>query len=74
MINDWMWSMHGWWLIFWVVLILVAVMFVLKLRIFPPREDLFETPMEILRRRYAEGKITLEEFEQRKAHLQGDGG
>lgn len=69
MSNEWMWGMHGWWLIFWIVLILAAIMLTIKLRIYPPDERFREAPLEVLERRYAEGKITLEEFEQRKRHL-----
>ncbi len=72
MINEWMWGMHGWWLIFWAMLILGAVLLAIKMRIYPPRESFLETPLEILQRRYAEGEITDEEFERQKAHLQGD--
>lgn len=69
MSNEWMWGMHGWWLIFWIVLILAAIMLLIKLRIYPTDESFRETPLEVLERRYAEGKITLEEFERRKRHL-----
>lgn len=30
-----------------------------------------ETPLEVLKRRYAEGEISAEEYEERKARLEG---
>ncbi|MGK7294295.1 MAG: SHOCT domain-containing protein [Candidatus Wenzhouxiangella sp. M2_3B_020] len=32
-----------------------------------------ETPLQILERRYADGEITTEEYEERKSRLQGQG-
>jgi putative membrane protein len=69
---EWMWGMHwGWW-IFWIVVI-IALVIVFKRGLpnqssKPPRE----TPLETLQRRYAAGEITIEEYEERKAHLEQD--
>ncbi len=58
-----------------IVLIAAAVYFVVRQRgdVFPPpagpREN--ETPLDILKKRYARGEIDREEFEQRKKDLEG---
>jgi putative membrane protein len=64
--NGGMLGMHFVWWIFWVVLILAFMS--------PPVRRQFgdgsgETPLEILKRRYAAGEITTEQFEERKARL-----
>lgn len=37
-----------------------------------PWEKYPESPLDILKKQYAEGKITKEEYEERKAVLEGD--
>lgn len=56
----------------WVLLIGVAIYFFLnmdKSHYRGPGGEL-ETPMEILKRRYARGEITHEQFDEMKQHLQ----
>lgn len=63
------WGMHwGWW-IFWVIFILIVVWLIsgTRAKIAAP---LKETPLEILKRRYAAGDISTEEYEERKARLE----
>lgn len=76
--DGWMWGMHwaGW--LLW-ILVIVGVIWALTRSsqyrppsppTSPDRSD--ETPMEILKRRYAEGKLTTEEYEERKERLEQD--
>ena len=68
---DWIWGAHWLWWGFW-VLVVVAVG-VLVVRLFSStqmRSDAQDDPLEILRRRYARGEISTEEFEERKAKLE----
>ena len=64
-------GMHGLWWIFWVVLIGVIVFYGWGRsgEKSPPSRD---TPREVLQRRLAEGQITPEEYEKRKALLDRD--
>lgn len=72
--DGWMWGMHwGWW-IFWLFTIAVVVWAVARSRpdrpASPPSTPTRETPLETLQRRYAEGEISTEEYEERKRRLQ----
>ena len=65
-------GMHALWWLFWVVLIAVIVFYgwgkpSVRHR---PRE----TPHEVLRRRLANGEIAPDQYEERKALLDRDGG
>ena len=72
MMGDMGWVM----MLFWALLIALAVWGLYRLfttrggggAAAPPRE----TPMEALRRSYAEGKISTEEYEERKRTLEND--
>lgn len=64
------WGMHAFWWLFWVIVIFAAVAAVMSGSSRSPRRS--ETPLEILRRRYAAGEITDQEFEERKAKLERD--
>ena len=68
-----MWGMHwGWW-IFWIVLIIFAVwLFTQRRPSVPPQSQAQETPLDILKRRYANGEISTAEYEERKARLEED--
>lgn len=73
--------MHGWpmasgmWLLmlfFW-ILVIVGIIMVIRRFSVPPREgpaSKGDTPMEILRRRYAAGEIDREQFEEMKRDLE----
>lgn len=70
-----MWSNHamfgGYMWVFWLA-VLIAVVLVLKWILTPasPRsEPHSETPIDILRKRYARGDISKEEFEEKKRSL-----
>ncbi|NBC26125.1 MAG: hypothetical protein GVY08_04640 [Bacteroidetes bacterium] len=59
----------GWMMIFWIALIIaaIALLFLILSKQKQPKND--KTPIEILKERYAEGKIDDEEFERRKKKL-----
>lgn len=71
--NDWgFWGMHFWgmhifWWLFWIA---VMVVFFSALSPTPRRQS--ERPLDTLKRRYAAGEITTEEYEERKAVLERD--
>lgn len=68
--DNYMVGMHGLWWLFWLIAIGVVLFFVLG-RAGQRNERARETPEELLRRRLAGGQITPEEFEKRKALLDG---
>ncbi len=71
------WGRYGWamgfgWIymiIFWAVIILIVVYLVKTFGNRWGSEVRRETPLEILKRRYARGEITREEFERMKGEL-----
>lgn len=75
--NGWMWGMHWLWWVGWIVLIVGIVWAIARAsrdsgrpsRSEPPQE---ESAMDILQRRYAEGKLSTEEYQERKEHLERD--
>ncbi len=60
------WGMHVFWWLFWIILI-VGFFALIDPR---PRNRPRETPLELLQRRYAAGKISSVEYEERKAKLE----
>ena len=68
--GDWFGGMHFFWWLFWLALIIVF--FTLMRPV--PRHKMRETPLQILQRRYANGEISSEEYEERKAKLERDVG
>jgi len=63
---------RGWSLLFWILVILGAIVLVRWLLEKDKRtSDSGENPLEILKRRYAKGEIDREEFEQKKRDLLG---
>lgn len=64
-----MWGMHWLWWLFW-ALVLVAAWWAFSRRTPPAAPP--ETPLDRLQRRYADGEITTEEYEERKAVLLRD--
>ena len=66
--DGWMWGMHlGWWLV-WGLLIAGVVWAASRKQNVPSHSER-ETPLEVLKRRYADGEITTEEYEERKERL-----
>ncbi|MEP7282773.1 MAG: SHOCT domain-containing protein [Rubrivivax sp.] len=66
-------GMHGLWWIFWVVLIGVLVFYGWG-RPGGQRRRPLESPLEVLQRRLANGEITPDEYQKRKALLDGGSG
>ncbi|HZP94615.1 MAG TPA: SHOCT domain-containing protein [Burkholderiales bacterium] len=64
----WFFGMHALWWVFWVVVIVALVAFVLP----GWNRGERETPLEILKRRYAAGEISKDEYEERRATLTRD--
>ena len=55
------------WLIFWIALIIVVYLMIKSTKLFETKES----PLEILKKRYAAGKISSREFQKRKKELEG---
>ena len=71
-----MWGFGGWWMIFFWIIIIIGVIFLVKWLVAQTRTDTQatqkeESPLDILKKRYAKGEITKEEFEQKKKDLLG---
>lgn len=66
------WGMGGFgWIfmvIFW-VLVIIGVVYLVKLVIGAKGEEKAETALDILKKRYARGEISKEEFEEKKKDL-----
>ncbi|MFV8342137.1 SHOCT domain-containing protein [Flavobacterium sp. XS2P39] len=60
------WGMHLVWWVFWVILILWI--FATPYNI-PGQRTKNESPLDILKKRFAKGEITKEEFEEKKKFL-----
>jgi putative membrane protein len=74
------WGMHWLWWLFW-ILVIVAVLWALSRLLMrpapppeqaPPEQAPPESPLDRLERRYADGEISTEEYEERKATLLRD--
>ena len=59
------------WIIFLIVIGVAIYLIVQATKSKGPESPFRETPMEILKKRYAKGEITKEEFEKMKKDLQG---
>jgi putative membrane protein len=68
--SGWMLGMHFLWWIFWILLVVVLVVLLLRQPAGPPPASSQPAALEILKRRYAAGEISTEEFEKRKELLQ----
>jgi len=63
----------GYWLIFWILIIVGIVLLVRYIMLQNrPKDEPGETPLEILKKRYAKGEINKKEFEQKKKDLETD--
>ena len=70
--DGWMWGMHFAWWVFWILVIVGVVWLFTQGRqgpSGPPPTHEHETPLDVLQRRYAEGEISTEEYEERKKRL-----
>ena len=56
-------------IIFWIFFIMVIIFIVRAFSGKSPRHPVAETPLEILKRRYAAGEITAQEFKEMKAEI-----
>lgn len=75
------WENYGWgmgmgfgWLFmlaFW-ILIIAGVVYLVKLVAGGEKRTAGETPLDILKKRYAKGEVTREEYEKMKDDLKGD--
>ncbi|NNE66405.1 MAG: SHOCT domain-containing protein [Pyrinomonadaceae bacterium] len=67
--HGWILGMHISW---WVFLILLSILFLAFFEAEPKHKakKRREDPLDILKKRYASGEISTEEFEERKAHLE----
>lgn len=68
---DYGWGMGSGWLfmvVFW-VLVIAGVFFLIRLIAGSKKEDKTETPLDILKKRYASGEISKEEFEEKKKDI-----
>jgi putative membrane protein len=66
------WLGAGMW-VFWILLIVIIVVLVRAVAgssATPPQQDRHETPLEILKARYARGEIDEEEYERRRRELE----
>ena len=67
--HDWGWHNMMW--VIWIPIIVLAVWLILRMTdTNESKRTTKETPFEILKRRYANGEITAEEFDKRKKKLQ----
>ena len=60
-------GMHFFWWIFWIII--VIWIFVTPYNL-PGQRTKTETPLEILKKRFAKGEITKEEFDEKKKFLE----
>jgi len=60
----------GWMMTFWLLLIFALIVIVVRVLLNSNKQStISEPPMDILKRRYANGEIDKEEFEKRKKDL-----
>jgi len=64
------WNMHGFGWIFWLVVIALLVWFLVSFISTKNKNTPNESPLEILKKRFARGEITKQEFEEKKKALE----
>ena len=67
--HGWIGGMHMAWWVFWILLIILFFAF-LEAEPKQKAKRRRENPVDILKRRYAAGEITTEEYEERKGRLE----
>lgn len=67
--HDFQFFGGGWMMIFWALLLIVLIVILIKAVLNSRSQNTGETPMDILKRRYANGEIDKEEFEEKKKEL-----
>jgi putative membrane protein len=65
-----LWGMHGYWWIFWILIWICFFSFMMPVRRTTYRQ--MQSPLQVLQRRYAAGEITSEEYEERRTKLLRD--
>lgn len=73
--NGWMWGMHWLWWGFWLLVIVGLIWTIARSQQSPgspSSRESQESPLEVLQRRYAEGELSTDEYEERKERLEGD--
>lgn len=66
---DWMWGLHWAGGIIWMLLLIGVVIWLFRTGSTDGRGSGRLSPMELLQRSYAEGRMSTEEYEQRKMNL-----
>jgi putative membrane protein len=61
------WGMHMFWWVFWIIILIWIFATPYDL---PGQRKKNETPLEILKKRFAKGEITKEEFDEKKKFLE----
>lgn len=69
--SGWFLGMHLAWWVFWIVV--AGAIWAAVTRSGTPPAPRAESPLEVLRRRYAEGALTTAEYEERRAKLTESG-
>ena len=59
----------GWWMWFIPVIIILIIYFLFKNALQTENRQIVESPMEILKNRYAKGEISKEQFEEMKKDI-----
>lgn len=64
-----MWGGPIVWILFLIIIVLVVIVILNRGKSAPERNKLQETALDILKKRYARGEITKEEYEQMKEEI-----
>jgi putative membrane protein len=62
-------NMHGFGLIFWIIIIGMLIWFIYYFTSRENKNRTTESPLDILKKRYAKGEISKEEFEEKKIEI-----
>lgn len=67
--HEHFWGMHMWW---WIIFIIIVVFIIIRSLKTDTSKSKENTPLSILKKRFAKGEITKEEFEEAKRILEDD--